>query len=174
MQVKKEKKVFAFCMWHNFVHDKNLLLTTHVAVWLVQEKTPVPNWSLKFSCWVGLISRWATILVALWCLPGEVALALYFTLVPPTSVFVCGLSFSQSKPDLRVFLLVLWFSSLSKTTPSQKYLTWVLCSRIISKHLVAATEAPFTCIRPILLSYMPFAIQPPGWKWGWLADTIII
>ena len=51
-------------------------------------------------------------------MPWEVRLALYSTFVPPTSAIVCGLSFSRSQPDLSVFLLVIRFSSLSKSKTS--------------------------------------------------------
>ena len=72
------------------------------------------------SCLAGLISRWATILVALCCMPWEVRLALYSTFLPPTSAIVCGLRFSWSRPDLRVFLQLLQFSSLAKIDSQSK------------------------------------------------------
>ena len=93
------------------------------------------------SCWAGFVSGWVTILVFLCCMPGEGRLVLCFTLAPPTSAIVCGLSFSQSHPDMGFFLRVLWFFSLSKSTPSQKHLACVLCSGIIDDHLVAARGA---------------------------------
>ena len=105
------------------------------------------------SYWAGLISGWVTILVSLCCLPWEVSLALCSTLAPPTSAIVRGLSFSRSQPDLRVFLRVPRFSSLSKIDSQvKKHLAWVLCSRIIHDRLAETIEAPFTCIRPILFS----------------------
>ena len=69
--------------------------------------------------WVGLISRWATILVFLCYMPWEVRLALYSTFASPTSAIVHGLSFSQSQPDLKVFIWVFQFSSFTKIN-SQK------------------------------------------------------
>ena len=103
------------------------------------------------SCWAGFVSGWVTILVFLCCMPGEERLVLCFTLAPPTSAIVCGLSFSQSHPDMGFFLWVLWFFSLSKSTPSQKHLVCVLCSGIIDDNW-RQPEVPLTCIWLILLS----------------------
>ena len=73
------------------------------------------------SCWAGLTSWWAIILVSLCCMPGEVRLAsLCSSLAPPTSAIVRGLTFSRSQPDLRAFLRVLRFSSLSKVNSQSK------------------------------------------------------
>ena len=69
----------------------------------------------------------------------EVRLAFCSTLAPPTSVIERGLSFSRSQPDLRVFLWVLRFSSLSKIeSQSKKNLALVLCYGIIHERLAAA------------------------------------
>ena len=72
------------------------------------------------SCRVGLISRLATILASLCCVLWEVRLALYSTFTPPTSVIVCGPNFSWSQADLKVFLRLLRFSSLSKIDSQSK------------------------------------------------------
>ena len=117
---------------------------------LVQGKTLVP---FVQSYWAGLISRWVTILGSLCCMPWEVRLALCSTLAHPTPAILRGLSFSRSQPDLRVFLRVPRFSSLSKIDSQvKKHLAWVLCPGIIHDRLAAAIETPFTCIRPIQLS----------------------
>ena len=51
---------------------------------------------------------------------AEVRLALYSTFTPSSSAVICGLSYCGSQPDLRVFLRVLRFSSLSKIRLSVK------------------------------------------------------
>ena len=104
-------------------------------------------------------------LCVVWNCSGEleIRLALYSTLVSPTSAIECGLNFSRSGSIwlLRVFLRVLQFSSLSKIDSSQMHLSGVLCSGIMHDRLAAPIGAPFICIRPILLS-CPFVIQLLG------------
>ena len=53
-------------------------------------------------------------------MPGEVRLALCSTFTPSSSAIIRGLSLCRSQPDLRIFLRVLWFSSLSKIRLSVK------------------------------------------------------
>ena len=57
------------------------------------------------SCWAGLIIQMGNHPgCPVLSVTGEVTFMLYSILVPPTSVIIGGLSFSQSQPDLRVFL----------------------------------------------------------------------
>ena len=101
------------------------------------------------SCWAGLMSGWATILVSRCCIPWEVRLALYCTFGSPTSAIICGLSFSPSQPDLRVFLWVLWFSSLSKIDFQFKNI-WPGCCALGSCMTIwQQPEVPFIFIWPI-------------------------
>jgi len=111
------------------------------------------------SCWAGLISGWVTILVTLCCMSGEVRLPLCSTLAPPTSAIVHRLSFSRSQPDLRVFLHVLLFFSLSKIDSQPK--TCVLCSRIKQNNL----RQPLRRLSHAFGRYWwaaSFAVQPLG------------
>ena len=100
------------------------------------------------SCWAGLMSRWATILVSMCCMPWEVRLALYSTFGSPTSAIICGLSFNPS----------LWFEGFSLGTlvflPFQNRLPvkniWPGCCALGSCMTIwQQPEAPFICIRSI-------------------------
>lgn len=53
-----------------------------------------------------------------------VRLTLWSSSTPPTSAKVCGLSSSQSQPDLGVFLLIFRFSSIAKID-SQLITSWL-------------------------------------------------
>ena len=117
------------------------------------------------SCWAGLISRWETS----WCpcaicLQGEVRLRLCSTLVPPTSGNVCGLSFSQSQPDLRIFLRLLWFSPLSKIDSKSKNI-WLGCCAPGS--YMAIKQQPLKCLSHAFgqsCGAASFTLQPLGCK----------
>ena len=112
------------------------------------------------------------ILVALCYMPpGGSQVEIVFSLVPPTSGNVCGLSFSQSQPDLRIFLRLLWFSPLSKIDSKSKNI-WLGCCAPGS--YMAIKQQPLKCLSHAFgqsCGAASFTLQPLGCKWGWFTDT---
>ena len=136
-----------------------MILLGNSFIGLVQRKTQVLFWSLK-SCWAELIYGWATILVSLCSMPGEVNLALHSTFTPPSTAIAPGFSLCRSQPDLSVFLRVPWFSCPSKNRLSVKN-TWCF-GTVLYDHSWPFDDSlrclSFSFSRPVWAA--PFPIQP--------------